>query len=198
MQICAHVIRTDMRNPSFLCIFAIRIQFAFLCMKDNDFSQQLHNVKGISDVLKLAKAAPCPLLVGYLDHEDIRIARNAAWVLTHKPISQILTLPHDRLINLAMTTPDTPLRRLTLCLVEKQPILEEEINTDFLDFCLLHMRLIQEPPGVQALCMKLAYRMCSFYPELMHEFQVNLSIIQPELLKPGVKHLIKKYQNNKH
>jgi hypothetical protein len=91
-----------------------------------------------------------------------------------------------------MTTPDTPLRRLTLCLVEKQPILEEEINTDFLDFCLLHMRLIQEPPGVQALCMKLAYRMCSFYPELMHEFQVNLSIIQPELLKPGVKHLIKK------
>ena len=168
-------------------------------MWDNDnILQVLRSSLGGADVRILAKEVPCSLLLPRLYDEDIRIARNAAWVLTHKPISQILTLPHDRLINLAMTTPDTPLRRLTLCLVEKQPILEEEINTDFLDFCLLHMRLIQEPPGVQALCMKLAYRMCSFYPELMHEFQVNLSIIQPKLLKPGVKHLIKKYQNNKH
>ena|GEM_PF-1524859 len=187
-----HILGPDMRNPSFLCIFAIRIQFTFLCMADNDFSQQLHDIKGITDVRALAKEVPCSLLLPYLSDEDIRVARNAAWVLTHKPISQILALPHDQLINLAMTTPDTPLRRLTLCLVEKQPILKEEINTGFLDFCLLHMHMPDEPPGVQALCMKLAYSMCSPYPELLHEFQETLNLMQPEQHKPGVKHLINK------
>ena len=77
-------------------------------MADNDFSQQLHDIKGITDVRALAKEVPCSLLLPYLSDGDIRTARNAAWVLTHKPISQILALPHDQLINLAMTIPDTP------------------------------------------------------------------------------------------
>ena len=167
-------------------------------MEDNEVLQRLSESLGGAEVRALTKEVPCSLLVPRLYVEDFQVARNAAWVLTHKPISQIRTLPYNDLIDLIMVTPDTSLRRLTLNLVEKQEITEESMRTDFLDFCLLHMHLPDEPPGVQALCMKLAYRMCSFYPELMHEFQVNLSIIQPELLKPGVKHLIKKYQNNKH
>ena len=165
-------------------------------MWDNDnILQVLGSSLGGAEVRALAKEVPCSLLVGCLDHEDLRVARNAAWVLTHKPLSEIRTLPHEHLIDLSVSTPDTSLRRLTLCLVERQGIDKAEIRTDFLDFCLQHMLLPAEPPGVQALCMKLAYRMCLPYPELVHEFYETLSLMQPELYKPGMKHLINKMKN---
>jgi hypothetical protein len=164
----------------------------FHCMEDNEILQRLRESFGGVEVRALAKEVPCSLLLPCLAEEDIRVARNAAWVLTHKSPTEIRTLPQDGLIDLSLATPDTSLRRLTLCLVERQGIAAEEVRTDFLDFCLLHMRLPQEPPGVQALCMKLAYSMCSPYPELLHEFQETLNLMQPEQHKPGVKHLINK------
>ena len=75
------------------------------------------------------------------------------------------------------------------------PMDSELMRTDFLDFCLLHMHMPEEPPGVQSLCMKLAHRMCLPYPELLHEFYETLSLMQPEDCKPGMKHLINKMKN---
>lgn len=166
-------------------------------MEDNEILQRLRESFGGAEVRALAKEVPCSLLLTCLDDADIRVARNAAWVLTHKPLSEIRMLPPDRLIDLALTTSDTSLRRLVLCLVEKLPMSQEEMRTDLLDFCLLHMRLPQEPPGVQALCMKLAHSMCSPYPDLVREFQETLSIMQPELYKPGVQHLINKMKKER-
>ncbi len=48
---------------------------------------------------------------------------------------------------------------------------------------------IEEFPGVQTLCMKLAYRMCSFYPELMDELKLTLETMAIEYYKPAVKGL---------
>ena len=149
------------------------------------------------EVRKLAHEIPAKQLYDNLFHSDSRVARNAAWVLTHKTTSEIRTLPHDQLIDLATSTPDTSLRRLVLNLIERQPIDKETLRTDFLDFCLSHMVMLEEPPGVQSLCMKLAHRMCSFYPELLHEFYATLNMMQIEHYKPGLSHLIKKYINQK-
>lgn len=175
-------------------IFADCNKWSIFSMWDKDsVLQRLRESLGGAEVRALAKEVPCSLLLPCLaEEEDIRVARNAAWVLTHKSPTEIRTLPQDGLIDLSLATPDTSLRRLTLCLVERQGVAAEEVRTDFLDFCLLHMRLPQEPPGVQALCMKLAYSMCSPYPELLHEFQETLNLMQPEQHKPGVKHLINK------
>ena len=182
-----------MSISGFLCNFAISlIQLMFSMWDKDNILQILGSSLGGADVRALAKEVPCSLLVGYLVYEDLRVARNAAWVLTHKTLSEIRTLSHEHLIDLSMTTPDTSLRRLVLCLVERQDVADEEIRTDFLDFCLLHMHLPDEPPGLQALCMKLAYSMCRPYPELVHEFEETLSLMQPEMLKPGVSHLINK------
>ena len=165
-------------------------------MEDNEVLQRLSEPLGGAEVRALSKEVPCSLLVPRLYDEDIRVARNAAWVMTHKPVSQVRTLPLDSLIDLVMSTPDISLRRLVLNLVEKQEIPEESMRTDFLDFCLLHMHLPDEPPGVQSLCMKLAYRMCRPYPELMHEFHETLSLMQTEHYKPGMTHLINKMKTN--
>ena len=182
--------------PRIMRNFAVSNNWSVFGMWDNDnILQVLCSSLGGADVRILAKEVPCSLLLPRLYDEDIRVARNAAWVLTHKPVSQIRTLPYNDLIDLIMVTPDTSLRRLTLNLVEKQEITEESMRTDFLDFCLLHMHMPEEPPGVQALCMKLAHRMCLPYPELLHEFYETLSLMQPEDCKPGMKHLINKMKN---
>ena len=182
--------------PRIMRNFAVSNNWSVFGMWDNDnILQVLRSSLGGADVRILAKEVPCSLLLPLLYDEDSRVARNAAWVLTHKPVSQIRTLPYNGLIDLTMATPDTSLRRLTLNLVEKQEITEEAMRTDFLDFCLLHMHMPEEPPGVQALCMKLAHRMCLPYPELLHEFYETLSLMQPEDCKPGMKHLINKMKN---
>ena len=139
-------------------------------------------------------------LCDFIFHTYIRVLRNVIWRMTHQTKSLVDQLPHDPLFELATTTSDTSLRRLVLNLVERQPLDKENLRTDFLDFCLTHMIMLEEPPGVQALCMKLAYRMCSFYPELLHEFYATLNLMQTEHYKPGLTHLIKKYlkQKDKH
>ncbi|MBO4600186.1 MAG: hypothetical protein J5641_05560 [Bacteroidales bacterium] len=148
------------------------------------------------EVRRMAAEMPALSLFECLYDADDRVARNAAWVLTHKPVSEISTLPQDRLIDLAITTPGSALRRLTLNLIEQQPMAAEEVRTDFLDFCLSHMVMLEEPPGVQSLCLKLAYRMCSLYPELMPEFVATLNLMPTEFYKPGLKYLIKKIKQS--
>ena len=100
--------------------------------------QVLGGSLGAAEVGALAKEVPCSLLLTCLDDADIRVARNAAWVLTHKPLSEIRMLPPDRLIDLALTTSDTSLRRLVLCLVEKLPMSQEGMRTD-LTACAAHI-----------------------------------------------------------
>ena len=144
------------------------------------------------DVKRLAREVPAERLYESIFDTDNRVARNSAWALTHKPASELIPLPQDRLVDFALSTPDTSLRRLTLALIERQGIKEEDIRTDLLDFCLQHMMMLSEPPGVQALCLKLAHQMCGYYPELMHEFEETLNLMQPEHYKAGMRHLIMK------
>jgi len=51
------------------------------------------------------------------------------------------------------------------------------------------MILPTEFPGIQSLCMKLAFRMCCFYPELMGEFLRTLKAMEIDYYKPAVKGL---------
>lgn len=76
--------------------------------------------------------------------------------------------------------------RLSLNIIERLKMDEDDLRTDFLDFCLEHMASVEELPGIQSLCMKLAYRMCMFYPELMGEFKVTLESMETEYYKPAV------------
>ena len=147
---------------------------------------------GIVEVKQFAQTVSVAELYSLMHSSDPVVRRNAAWVMTHKSDNQIARLNQQELIDLVLSTNDTPLRRLTLNLVERQPMVEAEIRSDFLDYCLSHMTMLEEPPGVQSLCMKLAYRMCSYYPELMHEFQETLRLLHIEHYKPGLQCLVKK------
>lgn len=124
----------------------------------------------------------------FMYSDDARVARNAFWILTKatdKELSQLQPILND-LIDLALTTSSSSVRRLSLNIIERLEMKEDDLRTDFLDFCLEHMADADELPGIQSISMKLAYRMCKFYPELLGEFKATLESMEPEYFKPAV------------
>ena len=135
----------------------------------------------------------------YAFDTDYRVARTALWGLTKAKDEELseLKVIYNELIDLAMQTENSSVRRLTLNIIEKLKMDEDDLRTDFLDFCFEHMVSIEEFPGIQTLCMKLAYRMCSFYPELMDELKRTLEAMEIDYYKPAVKCLRKRILSGK-
>ena len=130
----------------------------------------------------------------YVFDSDYRVARSALWGLTKATNEELSALQAilNKLIDQAMQTENSSVRRLTLNIIERLKMNEEDLRTDFLDFCFEHMVSIEEFPGIQTLCMKLAYRMCTFYPELMDELKRTIEAMEIDYYKPAVKCLRKR------
>ena len=125
----------------------------------------------------------------YAFNQDYLVARSALWGLTkasREELSQLQVI-FDKFINQAMQTDNSSVRRLSLNVVERLKMDEDKLRTDFLDFCFDHMMDVEEYPGIQSVCMKLAFRMCSFYPELMDELKRTLEAMEIDYYKPAVK-----------
>lgn len=140
-----------------------------------------NEVKQEDDFLGFAKQ--------FMHNEDYQVARNALWGLTkatNKELSQLQIILDD-FIDLAMQTGNSSVRRLSLNLIERLKMEEEDLRTDFLDFSLEHMSSIEEYPAIQSLCMKLAFRICKFYPELMDELKRTIEGMEIDYYKPAVK-----------
>lgn len=122
---------------------------------------------------------------------DRRSAVNAAWALSHLPgpDNRYIAEYRELLVELALTTPDTSLRRLSLALLERLEWGRAEVRTDLLDFCLDRLVRSDEPVGVRALCLKLAYSQCRHYPELCGELRRILLLMEPADLKPALNHI---------
>ena len=130
----------------------------------------------------------------YVFDSDYRVARSALWGLTkatNEELSELQAILNE-LIDQAMQTENSSVRRLTLNIIERLKMDEDDLRTDFLDFCFEHMVSVEEFPGIQTLCMKLAYRMCTFYPELMDELKRTLEAMEIDYYKLAVKRLRKR------
>lgn len=151
-----------------------------------------HEIKSCGDFRGFAKR--------YAFDTDYRVARTALWGLTkasNDELSQLQVLL-DELIDQAMHTENTSVRRLTLNIIGRLELSMDNLRVDFLDFCMEHMVAGDELPGVQTLCMKLAYRMCGFYPELKEEFRRIVEAMVISDYKPAVRGLRSRILNGKY
>ena len=125
----------------------------------------------------------------YAFDSDYRVARSALWGLTKASKTELTPLQAllNKLMDQAMNTDNSSVRRLTLNIIERLTIGEKDLRTDFLDFCFEHMISFDEFPGIQSVCMKLAYRLCEFYPELKDELIRTLDAMDIGYYKPAVK-----------
>lgn len=149
-------------------------------------------VKAKGDFLGFAKR--------YAFDSDAQAARNALWGLTqatNEELSALQVILND-LIDQAMKTDNSSVRRLTLNIIERLKIDKDDLRTDFLDFCFEHMLNLEEPSGIQSICMKLACRMCRFYPELKDELRHTLEGMEIEYYKPAIKCIRKRILNGRY
>ena len=130
----------------------------------------------------------------YVFDPDYRVARSALWGLTKATDEELseLQVIFNELIDQTIQSESSSVRRLTLNIIERLKMNEDNLRTDFLDFCFEHMVSIEEFPGIQTRCMKLAYRMCSFYPELMDELKRTIEAMEIDYYKPAIKCLRKR------
>lgn len=117
-----------------------------------------------------------------LFNSDDNIGYKAAWVMTHLTFKDNMWLcdKQDELIDALLVCEHPGKRRLILTLLFLQP-LHDPPRIDFLDFCLERMISKRELPGVQSLCMKLAYELCRLTPELLQELKMMLEMMEHDL-----------------
>lgn len=124
----------------------------------------------------------------FVHDEDYQVTRNALWGLTKATNKELSSLQPtlNELIELAMQTDNSSVRRLTMNVIVRLKI-TKDFRTDFLDFCLSHAVDVAEYPGIQSLAIKLPYTMCSYYPELKEELIRTLEAMEIAYYKPAVK-----------
>lgn len=133
----------------------------------------------------------------FIYSKNERVARNALWILTktsNQEMTQLQVMLNE-LMELAMHTGSSSVRRLSLNIIERLELKKEDLRTDFLDFCLERMTDVKECSGIQAVSLKLAFRMCQCYPELMGELTRTLEAMQTVYYKPAVKSVRAKILN---
>ena len=120
---------------------------------------------------------------------DRRVAINALWVFTHFAADDNVWLfaKHDQLIDRCLNEKDAAKLRLMLNLLLSQPYTEEDIRTDFIDFCIARITDARAPYAIRAQCIKLAYEQMRHWPELLDELRQTLEMISCELLSPGLR-----------
>ena len=120
---------------------------------------------------------------------DCRVATNALWVFTHFALAdnEWLYAKHDQLIDRCLKEQNVTKLRLMLTLLLRQPYTEEDIRTDFIDYCLMRLTDPKSPYAVRALCIKLAYEQMRYWPELLNELRQTLELISCEPLSPGLR-----------
>ncbi|MDR2968892.1 MAG: hypothetical protein LBV32_04725 [Tannerellaceae bacterium] len=121
-------------------------------------------------------------------HKEDTVAYHALWVFTHfdQKESEWLAAKQDELIDSVLQCEHPGKRRLLLNILFKQTFANPP-RVDFLDFCLKRMLSKEELPGVQSLCMKLAYALCRTIPELLQEFKATLDIMETDLLPTSMR-----------
>ena len=126
----------------------------------------------------------------YMLDDDYQVARNALWGLTKASKDELAQLQPllAELIDLAMTSRNSSVQL---------SITAQDVRADFLDFCLDHMTDVQELPGIQSLCMKIAFKMCTYYPELKGEMMRTVEAMEISYYSPAVKSVRARILNGK-
>ena len=121
--------------------------------------------------------------------DDRRVVVNALWTFTHFAADDNVWLfaKHDQLIDRCLNEKDATKLRLMLNLLLRQPYTEEDIRTDFIDFCLARITDARAPYAIRAQCIKLAYEQMRYWSELLDELHQTLDLISCEPLSPGLR-----------
>lgn len=128
---------------------------------------------------------------------ESKIAWRAAWACEKISEQQpeLLLGRQEELMKYAMECTHDGTKRELLSILLNLPV-ADPLPIPFLDFCLDRMLSTDEAIAVQALCIKLAYRIALHEPELLEEVRLYLENSESEYYSQGVKTVIRKTLKN--
>lgn len=134
-------------------------------------------------------------LFGVVAEAGSRQAMNALWIFATLSAGRPVWLAAKRntLADVAISTANDSVRRLALVILNNIGFGQDDVRTDFIDFCLLHITSEITPCATRALCVKLAYCQCRFYPELLRELHLVLEMLATQPLSPAMRSVLRHY-----
>lgn len=123
---------------------------------------------------------------------DIKVAWRATWAC--EKLCEIYPewfIPlYGQLIQNVLNCTHDGIKRLWLSVLYQLPV-TGEFPVALYDYCINHMLSPGESIAVQALCIKLAYKLCMLERELLCELKVYLENAEPEFYSTGVRCTLK-------
>jgi len=140
-----------------------------------------------------------PYMYRLMEDEDHIISWHAMWTcekISERHPDWFDTL-YDDLIKKLFSCKHSGSKRLLLSILYNLAI-PTPFPVELLNFCMDRMLMPQESIGVQALAVKMAYRLCLKEPELLQELDIILNNADKEFYSRGVKNAIRSVQENIH
>ena len=130
----------------------------------------------------------CDKILPLIAEDDKELSGNAAYVLlcAQKSLQNCLSGHTEFIMEVVQSTPFEKSRRLLLSLLEKLPSDTTNINVKFLDYCIDSILSAKTPCAIKVSCMKLAFRQCATYKELLVELKMVLDTMDVSMLAPSV------------
>ncbi len=119
---------------------------------------------------------------------DAQTAFNALRIFTHFDSYDLRWFgdKHQELIGRALAETNQGKLRMLLTLLLRLPFYADQLDTAFLDLCVRLFTNTSLPYATRALCMKLAGKQMTPFPELTDELDITIQLLDQEELSPGL------------
>lgn len=126
--------------------------------------------------------------------EEIKVSWRAVWTCEKlcKIHPEWFIPKYEELTKLLLNCKHDGTKRLFLAILYKLPV-PKDCPVELYDFCINRMLSKDEAIAVQALCVKLAYNICSVEPDLFCELKIYLENAETDYYSPAVKSTIKNF-----
>lgn len=131
-------------------------------------------------------------LYSLVTNKETKLSWRAAWAC--EKLSELTPewfIPkYDEIVSLTLSMKHSGTKRLLLSILYNLPV-PAEFPVELYNFCLEKMLSPDEAIAIQALCIKLAYKIALKEPELLCEIRLYLENAETEYFSTGVKNCIR-------
>ena len=151
------------------------------------------------EIITFAKSVTPDLfckILSLIAYKEKVLSANASYILLHiaTEAENNLSIETAFIMETIQATSHEKTQRLLLSLLERLKF--DTINIKFLDYCLDKLISAKTPCAIRVLCMKLAFKQSTAYPELLSELKIILETMDTHMLNPSVtssrKNILKK------
>lgn len=129
-----------------------------------------------------------PYLYLLIHDENEKISWRAIWACEKlcRTVPEFFMDKRKELMELSIQTNHDGKKRILLSMLNELP-LDDIFSVEFLNACMEWMFSPKESIGVQALSIRLSYKLCEYEPDLMPELRLYLENAETEYMSTGVR-----------